>query len=126
MALDMKTVSYMAFNFLSSIGIIFINKAVFKSFGFKFATFYTSLHFFGTCVGLLLCRCVGLYRPKKLSHAAVFPISLAFCIHIVFNNLSLQYNSVGFYQVMKVLTSPCTAFLQVHCCRFSSVSLSLD
>ena len=37
MALDMKTVSYMAFNFLSSIGIIFINKAVFKSFGFKFA-----------------------------------------------------------------------------------------
>jgi solute carrier family 35 protein E3 len=56
---------------------------------------------------------LGVYKPKELSHAQVFPISLAFCIHIVFNNLSLQYNSVGFYQVMKVLTSPCTAFVQV-------------
>jgi solute carrier family 35 protein E3 len=64
-------------------------------------------------VGLLISRMLGVYQPKELSHAQVFPISLAFCIHIVFNNLSLQYNSVGFYQVMKVLTSPCTAFVQV-------------
>jgi solute carrier family 35 protein E3 len=112
MAFDMKTVAVMAFNFFSSIGIIFINKMVFKTLGFKFGTFYTSLHFMGTCVGLMICRMCGMYQVKKLSHAQVFPISLAFCIHIVFNNLSLQYNSVGFYQLMKVLMSPITAFIQ--------------
>ena len=112
MAFDFKTIAVMAFNFFSSIGIIFINKAVFKTFGFRYATFYTSLHFFGTMIGLWVCRCCGLYKPKKLNHSQVFPISLAFCIHIVFNNLSLQYNSVGFYQLMKVLMSPITAAVQ--------------
>lgn len=31
---------------------------------------------------------------------------------VVFNNLSLQYNSVGFYQLMKVLTTPVVVVLQ--------------
>ena len=62
MAFDFKTIAVMAFNFFSSIGIIFINKAVFKTFGFRYATFYTSLHFFGTMIGLWVCRCCGLYK----------------------------------------------------------------
>jgi hypothetical protein len=45
MGLDLVTVSYMAFNFLSSIGIIFVNKLIFKQYNFHFATFVTSLHF---------------------------------------------------------------------------------
>lgn len=31
---------------------------------------------------------------------------------VVFNNLSLQYNSVGFYQLMKVLITPVVIILQ--------------
>jgi len=112
MALDMKIVAVMAFNFFSSIGIIFTNKIIFKSFGFKFATFYTALHFAGTAIGLRVCRACGVYEHKKMNHMKVLPMSLAFCLHIVFNNLSLQYNSVGFYQLMKVLMSPLTAMVQ--------------
>ena len=33
---------------------------------------------------------------------------------VVFNNLSLQYNSVGFYQLMKVLTTPVVVVLQAR------------
>jgi solute carrier family 35 protein E3 len=102
----------MAFNFFSSIGIIFTNKIIFKSFGFKFATFYTALHFAGTAIGLRVCRACGVYEHKKMNHMKILPMSLAFCLHIVFNNLSLQYNSVGFYQLMKVLMSPLTALVQ--------------
>lgn len=32
----------------------------------------------------------------------------------MFNNLSLQYNTVGFYQLMKVLTTPVVVVLQVR------------
>ena len=37
---------------------------------------------------------------------------LAFCGFVVFNNLSLQYNSVGTYQLWKVLTTPVIVAIQ--------------
>ena len=36
----------------------------------------------------------------------------AFVGFVVFNNLSLQFNSVGFYQLMKVLTTPAIVLIQ--------------
>ena len=112
MGMDPTTMAYMAFNFLSSIGIIFVNKLIFKQYKFQFATFVTAMHFVFTWLGLTLGRMVGMYEPKKLRHRDVFPIAAAFCIHIIFNNLSLQYNSIGFYQLVKVLTTPMIAFVQ--------------
>jgi solute carrier family 35 protein E3 len=56
---------------------------------------------------------LGHYTVKKLRHLDVLPITLSFCAFVVFNNLSLQYNSVGFYQLMKVLTTPVVVVLQV-------------
>jgi solute carrier family 35, member E3 len=44
----------------------------------------------------------------------VLPITVCFCAFVVFNNLSLQYNSVGFYQLMKVLTTPVVVVLQKY------------
>lgn len=45
--LDPKTVIYMLFNFITSVGIVFCNKYVFHHFHFDFATLMTALHFFG-------------------------------------------------------------------------------
>ena len=45
--LDAKTVIYMLFNFVTSVGIIFCNKYVFHHFHFDYATLMTALHFFG-------------------------------------------------------------------------------
>jgi len=105
-------VAAMAFNFLSSVGIIFVNKIIFKTYHFNYASFVTCCHFFATIVGLKVLQLMGVYEHKPLRQMDVLPISAAFCIHVVFNNLSLQYNSVGFYQLMKVLTSPVIAVLQ--------------
>jgi solute carrier family 35 protein E3 len=41
----------------------------------------------------------GLFQPKELRVLDVLPLSLAFCGFVVFTNLSLTYNTVGFYQV---------------------------
>jgi solute carrier family 35 protein E3 len=53
-----------------------------------------------------------MFEHKKLDWKKVMPITIAFVIHIVFNNLSLQYNSVGFYQLVKILMTPITALIQ--------------
>jgi hypothetical protein len=52
-------VGYMVFNFLSSVGIINLNKLVFKTYGFNFPTFLTGIHFVLTFIGLCACNMAG-------------------------------------------------------------------
>lgn len=109
---DSTTASYMVFNFVSATAIVFVNKLLFQSYGMAFSTFVTFCHFLVTSLGTLLCEYLGVFEPKRLNHLDVLPITLAFCGFVVFNNLSLQYNSVGFYQLMKVMTTPVIVVLQ--------------
>lgn len=58
----------------------------------------------------------------------MLPITLAFCAFVAFNNLSLQYNDVSFYQLMKILTTPAVVVLQlvlfkVQCRAATNVAL---
>lgn len=41
-----------------------------------------------------------MFTPVKIPMAKIAPLSLAFCGFVIFNNLSLQYNPVGVYQVI--------------------------
>jgi solute carrier family 35 protein E3 len=109
---DVTTISYMAFNFFSATAIVFVNKILFQNYGMAFSTFVTGIHFIFTYLGTLICQYLGMFEPKTLSHLDVLPITIAFCGFVVFNNLSLQYNSVGFYQLMKVMTTPVIVVLQ--------------
>ena len=93
----------MGFNFTSAVGIIFVNKVVFKEYGFHYATFLTVCHFLVTFAGLFVLTKIKYFEPKKVPIMEVIPLCLAFCGFVVFNNLSLQENSVGFYQLMKVM-----------------------
>jgi len=55
---------------------------------------------------------LGWFEVKKVKFMQIIPLVFAFCGFVVFNNLSLQYNSVGVYQLMKVLTTPVIAVVQ--------------
>jgi len=112
MGFDSVTVSLMSFNFVSAVGIVFANKYVFHTYGYNFACFVTSLHFVTTTIGGRVCLALGMYKVKELNPMDVLPITVSFCCFVVFNNLSLQHNSVGFYQLMKVLTTPVVVVLQ--------------
>lgn len=100
-------------NVVSSVGVIFINKRlVFQSAGFHFGTALTVTHFIVTFIGCLAFAKFGFFELKKLELKRVISISLAFCGYVVFNNLSLLTNSVGFYQITKILCTPLIVLIE--------------
>eukprot|EP01080_Neovahlkampfia_damariscottae_P010053 gene10053-2477_t len=104
----------LSLNVFASCGTIFLNKHVFKNQGFTFGTTLTVFHFFVTFILCLLCSQLGVFEVKKLDMKKIIQLSLAFCGYVVFNNLSLMFNSVSFYQVMKILCTPLIIFIQSY------------
>lgn len=100
---DKNTVMVILMNVVSSITIVFANKWVFKTFKFTFGTTLTFVHFIVTFLGLVLCARAGMFEVKPLRIRQMLPLCISFCGFVVLNNLSLQYNSVGFYQVCVTL-----------------------
>eukprot|EP00921_Rhytidocystis_pertsovi_P023746 GHVQ01038093.1.p1 GENE.GHVQ01038093.1~~GHVQ01038093.1.p1 ORF type:complete len:643 (+),score=54.64 GHVQ01038093.1:307-2235(+) len=105
------TFALMFLNFATSVSIIWCNKLAYNA-GFRWPMALTTIHFCFTFVGILLCAQFGLFALKTIDAFRVLPISAAFCGFVVFNNLSLQLNSVGVYQLLKVMTTPCIVVLQ--------------
>ncbi|KAL9644580.1 hypothetical protein ABK040_015319 [Willaertia magna] len=100
-------IASISLNIAASVGTIFINKLLFKSYKFsELGTTLTVFHFIFSFIFTAIAASFGLFQPKKLPLLRVLPISLAFCGYVVFNNISLAYNSVSFYQVMKIMCTP--------------------
>eukprot|EP01121_Diplochlamys_sp_Union-15-3_P019263 TRINITY_DN721_c0_g1_i2.p1 TRINITY_DN721_c0_g1~~TRINITY_DN721_c0_g1_i2.p1 ORF type:complete len:177 (-),score=3.16 TRINITY_DN721_c0_g1_i2:40-525(-) len=99
-------------NLVCSIGIIFVNKLVFFHYKFPYGISLTALHFITTAIGMFICANLKLFEIKWIHFMSVLKLSLAFCLFVVLNNLSLQYNSVGFYQLLKTLTTPVIILIQ--------------
>ncbi|CAN0218962.1 unnamed protein product, partial [Ectocarpus fasciculatus] len=72
-------------------------------------------------LGVRACRLCDIYKVKPLKQTQVLPITLAFCAFVAFNNLSLQYNDVSFYQLMKILTTPAVVVLQLVLFKVSTL-----
>lgn len=106
------TVYYLIFNTISSILIVLLNKWVYKYVGFPNLTL-TFLHFVVTFVGLILCQKCNVFKVKYVPLKDMMPLAFTFCGFVVFTNLSLQNNTVGTYQVAKVMTTPCIIIIQI-------------
>ncbi|CAJ1007638.1 putative Triose-phosphate Transporter family [Leishmania naiffi] len=103
---------YMGLNALSSIGIVYTNKVIFVRYGFTYGTLLTAIHFLITTLGLFICRMMGVFEPKRVPVAKILPLCLGFCGFVTLTNLSLIFNSIGFYQLTKVLTTPMLVVIQ--------------
>ena len=97
-------------NILSSIGIIFLNKYIFTNFHVQTMTL-TALQMAFTSLGLVICLKLGTFTRKSAPFKKVFPLAISFCAFVVFTNLSLEYNTIGTYQLFKVLTTPVVAVI---------------
>jgi solute carrier family 35 protein E3 len=106
------TLFYIIFNIVSSIVIVLLNKWVYKYVGFPNLTL-TFLHFVVTFVGLILCQKCNIFKVKLVPLKDMVPLAFTFCGFVVFTNLSLQNNTVGTYQVAKVMTTPCIIVIQI-------------
>ncbi|KTF86234.1 hypothetical protein cypCar_00035395, partial [Cyprinus carpio] len=98
-------------NLLSSICIVFINKWIYVHYGFPNMTL-TLIHFVVTWLGLFMCQKMDIFAPKSLRPSKIILLALSFCGFVVFTNLSLQSNTIGTYQLAKVMTTPVIIVIQ--------------
>ncbi|CAN8073056.1 unnamed protein product [Agarophyton chilense] len=111
-AIDMRTSACMMLNFGSSVSIVVVNKLVYDKYGFNFAVTLTGFHLFCTFMLLLLTAKCGFFEIKRLPVRDVSKLAAGTMGFICLTNLSLQHNSVGFYQVMKVMTTPTVVLIE--------------
>ncbi|GLT75178.1 hypothetical protein SLA2020_469210 [Shorea laevis] len=111
------------FNVVTSVGIIMVNKALMATHGFSFATTLTGLHFATTTLLTSLLRWLGYIHDSHLPLSELLKFVLFANFSIVGMNVSLMWNSVGFYQIAKLSMIPVSCFLEVI---FDKVRYSRD
>ncbi|PKA58495.1 UDP-galactose transporter 2 [Apostasia shenzhenica] len=111
------------FNVVTSVGIIMVNKALMATHGFSFATTLTGLHFVATTMMTLVLRWLGYVQPSHLPVPDLIKFVLFANLSIVGMNVSLMWNSVGFYQIAKLCMIPVSCLLEV---LFDKVRYSRD
>lgn len=111
------------FNVVTSVGIIMVNKALMDTYGFSFATTLTGLHFATTTLMTSALRWMGYIQPSHLPMPELLKFVIFANLSIVGMNVSLMWNSVGFYQIAKLCIIPVSCLLEV---LFDKVRYSRD
>ncbi|XP_010904726.1 UDP-rhamnose/UDP-galactose transporter 6 [Elaeis guineensis] len=101
------------FNIVTSVGLIMVNKALMATHGFSFATTLTGLHFATTTLTTVVLRWLGLVQASHLPLPELLKFVLFANLSIVGMNVSLMWNSVGFYQIAKLCMIPVSCLLEV-------------
>ncbi|ERN04121.1 hypothetical protein AMTRI_Chr08g209570 [Amborella trichopoda] len=125
---QLGTVGALSLSVVSSVSIVICNKALISTLGFTFATTLTSWHLLVTFCSLHVALWMRLFEHKPFDARAVMGFGILNGISIGLLNLSLGFNSVGFYQMTKLAIIPCTVLLETIFFRkkFSrSIQLSL-
>lgn len=126
---QLGTVGALSLSVVSSVSIVICNKALISSLGFSFATTLTSWHLLVTFCSLHVALWMKLFEHKPFDARTVMGFGILNGTSIGLLNLSLGFNSVGFYQMTKLAIIPCTVLLETLFFRkrFSrSIQLSLS
>lgn len=97
---------------LSSVSLILVNKLLFER-GFNFVFTLTAFHLSLTFLALGMVSRLGYFQPAKMPWSETVMMAASGVCSIAFMNFSLRFNSVGFYQVTKLLCAPCMVAIQV-------------
>ncbi|ONK77141.1 uncharacterized protein A4U43_C02F3520 [Asparagus officinalis] len=109
---QLGTVGALSLSVVSSVSIVICNKALISTLGFTFATTLTSWHLLVTFCSLHVALWMKLFEHKPFDPRAVMGFGVLNGISIGLLNLSLGFNSVGFYQMTKLAIIPCTVLLE--------------
>ncbi|GAQ85838.1 Nucleotide-sugar transporter family protein [Klebsormidium nitens] len=99
-------------NVATSVMIIMVNKQLMSVYGFGFATTLTGLHFLITSFAAAMLFWTGVLQRTHLPLRDLLYFALASNFSIVGMNVSLMWNSVGFYQIAKLAIIPTTCALE--------------
>ncbi|KAL0361839.1 UNVERIFIED_CONTAM: UDP-rhamnose/UDP-galactose transporter 6 [Sesamum radiatum] len=111
------------FNVVTSVGIIIVNKALMATYGFSFATTLTGLHFVTTTLMTAVLRWLGYIQASHLPYRELLKFVVFANFSIVGMNVSLMWNSVGFYQIAKLTMIPVSCLLEI---MFDKIRYSRD
>ncbi|KAL2925452.1 UDP-xylose transporter 3 [Bienertia sinuspersici] len=109
---QLGTIGALSLSVVSSVSIVICNKALISTLGFNFATTLTSWHLLVTFCSLHVALQMKFFEHKPFERKAVLGFGILNGISIGLLNLSLGFNSVGFYQMTKLAIIPCTVFLE--------------
>ncbi|OIW20026.1 hypothetical protein TanjilG_31944 [Lupinus angustifolius] len=110
---QLGTVGALSLSVVSSVSIVICNKALMSSLHFIFATTLTSWHLLVTFCSLHAALKMRIFEHKPFEQKAVMGFGILNGISIGLLNLSLAFNSVGFYQMTKLAIIPCTILLEI-------------
>ncbi|XP_030546227.1 UDP-xylose transporter 1 [Rhodamnia argentea] len=96
----------------SSVSIVICNKALMSNLGFPFATTLTSWHLMVTFCTLHVAQRLNFFETKAIDLKTVMLFGILNGVSIGLLNLSLGFNSVGFYQMTKLAIIPFTVLLE--------------
>ena len=92
---------------MDSVCLVLANKVVVSTFKFHFVLTLTTLHFLATTAYMQASACAGIFKPGPSPPLKALLIVAALGVaSIAFMNFSLQHNTVGFYQMTKLLCIP--------------------
>ncbi|KAL3521308.1 hypothetical protein ACH5RR_019457 [Cinchona calisaya] len=109
---QLGTIGALSLSVVSSVSIVICNKALMSSLGFIFATTLTSWHLLVTFCSLHVALWMKLFEHKPFDPRTVIGFGILNGTSIGLLNLSLGFNSVGFYQMTKLAIIPCTVLLE--------------
>lgn len=110
---ELGTLGALSLSVMSSVSIVVCNKFLISTLGFHYATTLTCGHLAITGLFLHFARLMKMFEYKTLELRPLLIFSVLNGISIGFLNLSLGFNSVGFYQMTKLAIIPCTVGLQM-------------
>ena len=110
--LDSTVVAGVVGNIVSVVGVVITNKYIVGVDGFNFMVFLSFLHFSFTTLGTRILLQGKYFEYKDAAFGNVLPVSLGSLLSVAFMNLNLSHNSVGFYQLSKLVCIPVTLAIQ--------------
>eukprot|EP00775_Hariotina_reticulata_P007870 gene7870-8066_t len=98
-------------NVATSVLIVFVNKQLLVS-GFAYATTLCAFHFLACAISTWTSQALGLTTAAHIPRADRLRFAVVASLSIASLNLSLLVNSVGCYQVAKLLIIPCVCAME--------------
>eukprot|EP01064_Diplonema_japonicum_P001933 TRINITY_DN11274_c0_g1_i1.p1 TRINITY_DN11274_c0_g1~~TRINITY_DN11274_c0_g1_i1.p1 ORF type:complete len:342 (+),score=58.07 TRINITY_DN11274_c0_g1_i1:827-1852(+) len=114
----LKTSLVLLLNIGSVIGIVILNKKIFTQYAFDFPNTLMAIHFLIVTVGVWAWQlCTGFDLGDKETRPSAAMLGSNAALHVasvMFVNMSLLYNSVGSYQILKLANIPVMCVLEYY------------
>ncbi|KAB1204306.1 hypothetical protein CJ030_MR8G004636 [Morella rubra] len=100
----------LTFNFVVAVGIIFTNKLVLNKVQFKFPILLTFIHYIVSWFFMAILNAFSVLpappSSKLTRSSTLIALGTVMALSTGLANVSLKYNSVGFYQMSKIAVTP--------------------